>query len=313
MGKPSRFLLAIAIIIVGTAVAANHPEWGTLTSVSVLLLLLAGVIGAGVLAVRTRSADAGVKRKSGAMKASNSLITLSSAAILAVYAAGYHRTGSAEDKYAGQSARRRVTAPLPASVIAPAAVTSNVEAPRTVQPSPVAPLSADRPRTSAAVVPKPSSLPAAEVSNAAPVAPAPLVNTPATPAAPPVAVATTETAPASPAPPVVPSREASTAQPAVAPPAAKPPRQYKYKEGTFLGWGYSRHGDIQASVVIKAGQIISAEIERCQTRYPCSWIMDLPGQAVTRQSSDVDVISGASESSYAYSDAVMDALSKASE
>jgi uncharacterized protein with FMN-binding domain len=87
----------------------------------------------------------------------------------------------------------------------------------------------------------------------------------------------------------------------------------KYKNGTFLGWGYSRHGDIQASVVIQDGQIISTAIATCATRYSCSWIANLPGQAVERQSPKVDYVSGATQSSNAFSDAVAEALSKASE
>ena len=90
-------------------------------------------------------------------------------------------------------------------------------------------------------------------------------------------------------------------------------RKYKYKDGTFTGWGTSRHGDIQASVVIQSGQILLATITSCLTRYPCSVIADLPGEVASRQTADVDIISDASESSYAFSDAVADALSKASQ
>jgi uncharacterized protein with FMN-binding domain len=77
--------------------------------------------------------------------------------------------------------------------------------------------------------------------------------------------------------------------------------------------GSSRHGDIQASVVIQDGQIVSAEIARCLTRYPCSWIVHLPQQVVSKQSTKVDYVSGATESSDAFFDAVAQALSQASE
>jgi uncharacterized protein with FMN-binding domain len=87
----------------------------------------------------------------------------------------------------------------------------------------------------------------------------------------------------------------------------------KYKDGTYQGWGSSRHGDIQVSVVIQGGQIASADISQCLTRYSCSWIYDLPGLVISKQSADVDFIAGATESSDAYSYAVGDALSQAHE
>ncbi len=82
------------------------------------------------------------------------------------------------------------------------------------------------------------------------------------------------------------------------------------KDGTFLGWGYSRHGDIQASVQIENGRIVSAVIVQCLTRYSCDVIDKLPPQVVGRQSAEVDHVSGATESADAFYDAVIDALSK---
>jgi uncharacterized protein with FMN-binding domain len=90
----------------------------------------------------------------------------------------------------------------------------------------------------------------------------------------------------------------------------------------YLGWGSCRHGDIEASVVIQEGKIASVAISQCLTRYSCSWIApktpggglpDLPGQVVERQNTKVDYVSGATESSYAFADAVTAALSKALE
>ena len=83
------------------------------------------------------------------------------------------------------------------------------------------------------------------------------------------------------------------------------------KDGTFLGWGYSAHGDIQASVEIQNGRIVSAVIAQCNTRYSCDVIDKLPPQVAARQSADVDYVSGATESANAFYDAVVDALSKA--
>jgi uncharacterized protein with FMN-binding domain len=94
-------------------------------------------------------------------------------------------------------------------------------------------------------------------------------------------------------------------------PAPPPPVEAEYKDGTYLGWGYCRHGDIQASVVIEQGRIKSAAIARCLTRYSCSWIDSLLPQVSERQTADVDWVSGASESSDAFHQAVADALAKA--
>jgi uncharacterized protein with FMN-binding domain len=95
------------------------------------------------------------------------------------------------------------------------------------------------------------------------------------------------------------------------PPPADPPAKPRYKDGTYLGWGTSRHGDIQASVVIEDGRILSATIAQCLTRYSCSVIEALPPQVAQRQSPETDYVSGATQSTNAFYYAVVDALSKA--
>ena len=92
-------------------------------------------------------------------------------------------------------------------------------------------------------------------------------------------------------------------------PAAPP--QAQYKDGTYSGWGTCRHGDIQATVVVEGGRIASAAIAQCLTRYSCSWISLLPPQVVSRQSPDVDYVSGATQSANAFYYAITEALSKA--
>ena len=83
------------------------------------------------------------------------------------------------------------------------------------------------------------------------------------------------------------------------------------KDGTYSGWGTCRHGDIQATVVLAAGRITSATISQCYTRYPCSWISPLPPQVTQRQSPETDYVSGATESTNAFYQALMDAIHKA--
>lgn len=103
-----------------------------------------------------------------------------------------------------------------------------------------------------------------------------------------------------------PTRPAATA---TATPAAK---TGTYRDGTYVGSGTSRHGGVQVTVVVQGGKIVSAAITSCQTRYPCSYITSLTGQVVSRQGPPVNLISGATDSSTAYKQAVIQALSKAS-
>jgi uncharacterized protein with FMN-binding domain len=118
------------------------------------------------------------------------------------------------------------------------------------------------------------------------------------------------TPPAIAAPPVAP-----------APPPPTPPvdstaktadtAHVQLQDGTFSGWGTSRHGDIEAAVEIKNGHIVSAFIVQCLTQYSCSWVSALPPQVVTRQSAEVDYVSGATQSSNAFYYAIVQALKKA--
>jgi uncharacterized protein with FMN-binding domain len=85
----------------------------------------------------------------------------------------------------------------------------------------------------------------------------------------------------------------------------------QYKDGTYVGVGISRHGDIQVQVVVQDGKITSAAITQASTRYPVSRIASLPGLVVSQQSTQVDVVSGATDSSSAYLAAVDNALTQA--
>jgi uncharacterized protein with FMN-binding domain len=95
------------------------------------------------------------------------------------------------------------------------------------------------------------------------------------------------------------------------PPAPAAPAAPAWKDGIYYGWGSSRHGDIQAAVVIEGGRIASAAIVRCLTRYSCSVIDRLPPQVAQRQSPEVDYVSGATQSANAFYYAVADALNQA--
>jgi uncharacterized protein with FMN-binding domain len=207
-------------------------------------------------------------------KIANSLVAISSAAVLAVYAAGYERTRSAANRFDAQTAERRPASPPLAAPPADAPLASSIPS-RSAAPEPALLASAKPAHTPDEIPPSQQATPSVE-------APAPEV----TPAAEPVA----------------PKPEA---------PAPVPPPTATWKDGTYTGWGSSRHGDIQASVVVEGGRIASATIAQCQTRYSCSVIDKLPPEVAQRQSPEVDFVSGATQSTNAFYFAVVDALSKA--
>ena len=92
---------------------------------------------------------------------------------------------------------------------------------------------------------------------------------------------------------------------------AAPAPAVRWKDGTYTGWGFSPHGNIEATVKIAGGRIASAIISQCRTRYSCSVIEMLPPQVARRQGPDVDYVSGATQSADAFYEAVVAALSKA--
>lgn len=118
-----------------------------------------------------------------------------------------------------------------------------------------------------------------------------------------------DSAPVTPAPAVAIDRAVSDGNAVVADTPAV--QASPWEDGTYTGWGTSRHGDIQATVTIEAGRITSARISRCLTRYSCSWIAALPPQVVDRQSPETDYVSGATQSTNAFYYAVVEALGKA--
>jgi uncharacterized protein with FMN-binding domain len=242
-------------------------------------------------------------KRSGSKRVANRLVALGSAAVLTVYAAGFLRTRAAAQKLAGADQRRVAPAPAEAGgssappFIEPPALAGKTESPQAARP-------AKRDVAAAATSPAPKR--AAKVSaTAAPRAtPAPAQATPA--ATLPNAAMTTATVP--PTIPPVAGSDSRTVEP-TPPPAPKP--LSLYKDGTYSGWGTSRHGDIQAAVVIEDGRIVSAYIAQCLTRYSCSWIAHLPPQVVSRQSPECDYVSGATQSTNAFYYAIVEALSKA--
>jgi len=235
------------------------------------------------------------------------LVTFGTAAVLTVYSAGYLRTNDAAQRFAGEDAQRHraALATQGPSVIAidppreavqeersrrrlpelrRAEAHAEQAAPKEAEPAAAAPV------VSAAPEAAPTPVPAARADTPAT---ATRVDTPATPPAPP------------------PSQQAVAQPPdtASAPPNEK--ERSGFKDGVYYGWGTSRHGDIQAAVEIKDGKIARAYIAQCLTRYSCSWVSALPPEVVQRQSAEVDVVSGATQSSNAFYYAIVEALKQA--
>ncbi|HTS47391.1 MAG TPA: hypothetical protein VMH05_05575 [Bryobacteraceae bacterium] len=262
-------------------------------------------------------------------KVANSLVAMSSAAVLAVYTAGFVRTRPVANRLTYESFMERA-APQQTEhdVDIPSAASSALPPPSQPNGRPAAARVTAVPSAASKVNrPAPSAVAQTAATQAAPSEPAATVPAPvsATSTAPAPATAeakaepaasvasapaaqTTATAASDPAGPAAPA--VATAPAAQATPPAPAPRVWK--DGKYTAWGTCQHGDIQATVVIEGGRIISAEITNCQTRYSCDVIENLPAKVITRQKAKFDTVGGATESAYAYYGAVYWALDQAS-
>jgi uncharacterized protein with FMN-binding domain len=254
-------VLSLAMVpLVGTSVDFDFgsSRWIMLAAAAAILLPIVAMLAKQM--VRAKRVYPVFPAEVTTERISNHLVVLSSAAVLAVYSAGYLKTRPAAERIA---ARERAAKQM-----------------------------AER---AALVVPAPPQAPAPEAGEAPP--------TPTPP---------DKDASASPKP-----RRPSTAHSAPngstssATSAANSDPSARFKDGVYQGRGSCPHGDIVAQVAIKKGQIVYAGIADCLTRYSCSVIHMLPEQIVMRQSTMVDVVSGATESTEAFQDAVADALLKA--
>ena len=220
-------------------------------------------------------------RDSRSRKVGPGLVALGSAAIVAVYATGYIRSEPTEAAViaAATEAARQSLAQSP--LVIPAQTASPTQT-----SSPTATTTPTGTATAWPAVPTATSSTSTGVQAATPTkAPTSVATSAPTPAPTPVKTATP-----------VPTQVVSNGT---------------YRDGTYSGSGTSRHGGIDVTVVVNGGRIVSAEISRCSTRYPCSYIEELPGDVVTNQKVTARYISGATDSSRAYAQAVSAALAKA--
>src|SRR5580692_4271467 len=125
MDKSTLLLLAIVLAVFGASVAAGHPAWGTFTGLAIILL--AAGLAAGTLPLDSQGYFE--ERIGPSQRISNSLITLSSAAIVAIYAAGYHRTSSAAHRFDSQTSQQRTSATIAIATPPPAANPGSAAAP----------------------------------------------------------------------------------------------------------------------------------------------------------------------------------------
>jgi uncharacterized protein with FMN-binding domain len=275
-------------------------------------------------------------------RSKRNLMLMGSAAVVAVYTAGFFHTAAAAAKMTAdeqnrpgspgrggdRNSDRAETSPASVRASAPTATAANLPIPAPAPPPPVA-------ATSSLQTPAPAPSPApAVLPPATPTSPAPVVATavatPAPTAAPAPVTPMVAATPAAPAPasnsnpvptapvqvaalPVAPAPTApASATATVATDAAAPATPKKYKDGAYFGWGYCRHGELKVTVVMKDDVIVSADITECYTRYSKNVISRLPKQLVDRQNvNKLDRISGASDSSDAYYYAVVEALKAA--
>lgn len=128
------------------------------------------------------------------------------------------------------------------------------------------------------------------------------------PARSPATAAAATQAPPPDAPTAIARAIAAATQSPTAAPAASPSALH---DGTFNGIGTSRRGDISVALTVQNGQVTAARITRATTYYSTSDIARLPGEVVGRQSAQVDMVSGATESSRAFKGAVTQALAQA--
>ena len=234
--------------------------------------------------------------------------------MLAVYTAGYVRTQSAAQKFTDDAGGRKpraqpdslvaATSPTPSPGVALPISTPAEPTPTPALPETIVPPTAPEPSAPAVT----SSVAIAPAVTGSPIELAAATETAAVPAPPPVAVATpTPVAVAAVGPA---SATASTsAKAATTPPVAAAPS--KWRDGKFTGWGSCRHGDIEATVEIRGGRIVSAVISKCHTVYSCDVIAKVIPQVVERQTPDVDTVSGATQSADAFYWAVFSALADA--
>ncbi|QQE81037.1 FMN-binding protein [Alicyclobacillus sp. SO9] len=88
--------------------------------------------------------------------------------------------------------------------------------------------------------------------------------------------------------------------------------QTKYKDGTYQATGTNAYGTVGVALSIKQGKITSVRITQCTTHYPESVINPiLPNEVKADQTWRIQIVSGATASTYDFAEAVYKALKQA--
>lgn len=222
------------------------------------------------------------RRPSGSSKKlKGSLTALGTAAVLGIYSAGYALTEDAarrlEEQF-GTGAEPPLSPDVPAQVVTQVPVTDVLD---TVGSGPEV----------AAAPEETAPVPAAATASV-------------------TAAATDKPAPApKPAATSAPASGAAVAANRADTTATELATTSPYRDGTYSSWGErTRHGEIEARVEISGGKITSATVVSCGMRWPCSDINRLIPRVAERQSTDVGIVTGATQSSDAFVTAVRAAL-----
>ena len=83
------------------------------------------------------------------------------------------------------------------------------------------------------------------------------------------------------------------------------------RDGTYLGAGQSQFGSVFVTVAVEQGRISQVWINAVTTTFPQNVIASLPAEVVERQTTAVDLVSGATGSSTAFVAAIRAALQQA--
>lgn len=214
-----------------------------------------------------------------ARKLNKNLLALGSAAIVSVYAVGLaHTAGSSASTSAASAAQSGAVTQTAPTTMARAIASATATAPPASTSNSVVPPGRSREREQ-------EHEGGAFSSGGGPVNVAPSPTATAT------APAASQSVPAQ----GVPAQSAGT----------------KYKDGTYTGSGTSRLGDVSVAVTIQGGQISDVRITGGTTHYPLSRISRLPGEVVSAQGTNIQLVSGATYSSQAFKQAVTQALTQA--
>jgi uncharacterized protein with FMN-binding domain len=225
-------------------------------------------------------------------------MTLGSAAVIAVYSAGYMRTREAAAEWDTDPLLLPPPAGAEQAIEPPiyrkSDVGSSPAGASGVETTTAAPRRADTSADAAKATRDSAKVPTAAVTIAAPV--------PADSSKKPVAAP----------PPLRDSVVPTTAAAVVEPPVdTLPDPIFPLKDGKFPGYGTSRHGDIGVDVVVTNGKISNLAISICATEYGCEVLDGLPERFLMRQRVVIDRVSGATHSASAYYKAVNEAMARA--